>query len=166
MGMFDGLGETELYERGVYLTPGGVYELEVKKVLLKETRKSGLGFIVEFTVLSAEGAGEAQHAPGSRATWFQKMTDKDVAFPALKQFLVGLLGINMNNPEEKEEFNSKVEEILEAAVTWEPEDPEDETEEHPWAGFKVCCETFSKVTKKGADFTSHIWSESQHEEAA
>jgi hypothetical protein len=154
MSHFSGLGETELFEKGVYLTAGGNYELEIVKILLKETRRSGLGFIVEFKVIEASGEGGAQHAPGTKATWFQKMTDKDIAFPAIKQFFVALLDIDMNDPEAKEQFDNQVEEIVEEATEWTPENPDDT---HPLAGERIQCETYTKVTKKGVDFTVHNW---------
>lgn len=155
MGIFDGLAETELYEKGVYLAPGGRYKLEIVRILTKETRRSGLGFIVEFKVLEAGGAGGEKHAPGSKATWFQKMVDKDIAFPAIKQFFVALLDIDMNDPEAKEQFDRQVEEIVDEASSWEPVNSEDT---HPLAGECIYCETYSKLTKKNVDFTVHNWS--------
>lgn len=157
-GQFEGLGETELYEKGVYLSPGGVYELEVVRILLKETRRSGLGFIVEFKVVSATGEGGSNHAPGSKATWFQKMTDKDIAFPAIKQFFVGLMDIDMNDDEQKEQFNGEIEDILEEATSWAPDGDDDA---HPLAGERVSCSTYTKLTKKNVEFTVHNWEPSK-----
>lgn len=166
MGMFSGIGETELFEKGVYLTPGGSYELEVLKILVKDTRKSGLGFIVEFKVISAEGSGaEEQHAPGSRATWFQKLQDKDIAWPAIKEFFMGLLDVNRNNPTEYEEFSNSLEELVEEATAWEP-DPEDPESKHPLCGERVHVDTHSKLTKKNVEFTVHNWSAAHTEAAA
>jgi len=166
MGMFDGLGDTELFDKGVYLTAGGSYELEVVKILVKDTRKSGLGFIVEFKVVSVDGdAAEGQHAPGSKATWFQKLQDKDISFPAIKEFFLALLDVDRNNPTEYEEFNNSIEELLEEATSWEP-DPEDPESEHPLAGQRVDVDTYSKLTKKNVEFTVHNWSASTSEEAA
>ena len=167
MSYFEGIGDTALFESGVYLTSGGMYELEVQKILVKKTRKSGLGFIVEFKVISASGGSEVleKHPEGSQATWFQKMSDKDVAFPAIKEFFVGLMDINMNNEEEKEEFNNNLETILDEATEWEP-NPEDPNEQHPLHGQMVHCETYSKLTEKNLDFTVHKWSKSEIEDAA
>lgn len=150
--VFSGIGEAEIFDRGNYLTAGGMYELEVRKVILKETQSSGLAFIVEFTVLSST---VEKHAVGSKATWFQKMTDRKVALPAIKELFIPLLKIDMTDPEAKEEFNSTLEELLDEMTSWEPESGE----EHPLAGERVNVETFSKLTKKGLDFTAHIWSE-------
>lgn len=155
MGIFSGLGDTEIYEKGYYLTPGGVYDLEVQQMLVKETRKSGLAFIVEFKVLSVEGSDQVleKHPVGSRATWLQKLADKDVAFPAIKECFVALLDVDMRDPEAKEEFNSQIEDLLDEAT-----DPDVKPEDHPLRGHKVTVETYSKLTKnKGLDFTVHSW---------
>lgn len=162
MGHFSGIGETELYTQGTYLSPGGMYELEVQNMLVKKTRKSGLGFIVEFKVLSASGEGGEKHAPGSSATWFQKMQDEDIAFPSIKRFFVALENIDMNDPEAKEDFNNNVETLLDEATSWQPEDQDDE---HPWKGARVMCETYTKITKvKKQEFTQHNWSAAEDAE--
>src|SRR5690606_2132935 len=166
MGMFDGLGETELFDKGVYLTAGGSYEWEGVKILVKDTRKSGLGFIVGFKVGSEDGqAAEGGHAPGSKATWFKKSQDKDISFPASKECYLALLDVDRNNPTEYEEFNNSIEELLEEATSWEP-DTEDPESEHPLAGQRVHVDTYSKLTKKNVEFTVHNWSASTSEEAA
>lgn len=156
MGNFGGIGETEIYERGVYLSPGGSYELEVMNILLKDTRKSGLGFIVEFRILQAKGEGESEHAPGSKATWFQKMTDPDVALPTVKSFMIALMQVDMKDKEAFAEFNDGLEATLDEIT-----EPVEEGGEHPLKGERIHCDTHSKLTKKGADFTVHTWGHSQ-----
>ena len=94
MGIFDGIGDAELFDRGKWLCgkcPGcaatGLVDgkvcpackgfgsfrgvLEVKRTIAKETRNSGLGFIVEFEVIETNMSGE--HPISSKCTWFQKM---------------------------------------------------------------------------------------------
>lgn len=159
MGLFDGVGDAKLYENGVYLTPGGVYELEVKNILLKKTRKSGLGFIVEFKILSVEGsAAEDQHAPGSKATWFQKMADTEVAFPSIKRLFIAMLQIDEKDEVAMAEFNDEIDQLLEESTSWTPTNKNDE---HPLAGYRVRVETYTKKTARGADFTAHVWSPSE-----
>ena len=154
MSTFAGIGETEVYERGTYLTANGSYELELERILLKDTRKSGLGFIAEFRVLEATGEGGAAHPPGSKATWFQKMLDKDVALPAIKGFMIALMKVDMNDPEEKEEFNNSLEQTLEEVT-------EEVAGDHPLKGYRVHVDTYTKLTKKNVEFTVHNWGVSQ-----
>ena len=157
MGNFSGIGEYELYEKGVYLTPGGSYELEVQNILLKNTRKVGLGFIVEFKIVSVTGEdAEAKHPPGSKATWFQKMADKDIALPAIKDFMRALLNVDFRDPAAKEEFNDSVESLLDEVTN-----PVPAGEEHALAGHKVHCDTYTKLTQKKLEFTAHNWSPSE-----
>lgn len=153
-GTFDGIGNTELYEKGVYLTPGGAYELEVQTMLLKKTRKSGLGFIVEFKILAVEGEeAETKHAIGSKATWFQGMDDTDVAFPAIKEFMLALLNIDRKDEEAYSEFNDSLAQLLRELTA-----PVEAGEEHAMKGERIHCDTYSKLTKKNQDFTVHMWS--------
>lgn len=160
MGRFSGIGEVDLFEKGVYLSPEGSYELEVQNMLLKETRKAGLGFIVEFTVVSST---HESHAVGSKATWFQKLIDTDVAFPAIKEFFVSLLDVDMKDPEAKEEFNNSLEDLLDEVTSWTPTADD---KDHPLKGTRIRCDTYSKKTKeKNLDFTAHVW-QSVKEEAA
>jgi len=149
MGNFGGIGKTELFERGVFLTPGGGYTLEIDTILLKETRKAGLAFIVEFKVLEST---LPNHAEGSKATWFQKMQDKDVAFPAITEFFIALYDIPRKG-EDYDEFMESLEDVLDGVT----EDLE-EGEEHPLKGKQIKCTTHTKLTKgKGVEFTVHNW---------
>jgi hypothetical protein len=174
MGIFSGIGDTELYESGVYLSPGASYELKFVDALVKKTKRSGLAFIVEFEV---EESTHDDHPVGSKATWFQKMSDEEIAFRAIKEFLANLLKINMKDPIEKEEFNSTVEELLDQ-VTEERLDDEgkprrdldedgnetDELEKNVLYGFHIHCDTrMTKTKEKNLDFTAHNWRHSEQE---
>jgi len=150
MGAFSGIGEAEVYERGNYLKPGGMFLLVVKDMLLKETQNSGLGFIVEFEVL--ESTLEEDHPVGSKATWFQSMTKRQVALPAIKEFMAFLLKVNLKDSAQKEQFNSEVEDILNAATDFEG-DPAD----HPMYGEKIRVHTYTKLTQNNKEFTVHDW---------
>lgn len=151
MSLFQGIAEAEVFERGNYFEPGGKFRLMVNRILLKDTERSGMGFIVEFKVL--ESSLPDKHAVGSKGSWFQKMTDKKVALPAIKEFMSALCKVNLNNPEEKEEFNSSIEEILEEAT----KEYEGEAEDHPFHGMQIDLETWTKKTQKDVDFTVHKW---------
>lgn len=151
MSLFEGIADAEVFEQGNYFEPGGKYRLMVNRILLKDTQRSGMGFIVEFKVLRSSLPDK--HAIGSKGSWFQGMTDKKVALPAIKEFMAALCKVNLNNPEEKEEFNSSIEEILKEATA----EFEGGPEKHPFHGMQVDLETWSKVTQKGNDFTVHKW---------
>jgi hypothetical protein len=73
---FAGVGQAKVYESGKYLQPGR-YRLKLEKMILKNTQKSGLGWILEFGVLESDDL--KNHPIGSSATFFQKMSDKTVA---------------------------------------------------------------------------------------
>ncbi len=150
MGHFDGIEKTELFEKGKYLTAGGIYDLEIKKLFVKTTRKKTTAFLAEFTVLAVKGSEAAikEHAIGSHATWFQNIDDTDVAYPALAEFMAGVLDIDLTDPEQKEEFMSTLSNTLDEAVG----------EDQIFQGDKVRVETYSKLTKKNLDFTVHKWS--------
>lgn len=157
MGNFSGIGETEIYEKGVFFASGGSYELEVMNILLKDTQRSGLGFIVEFRILEVKGdEARAKHPDGSKGTWFQKMTDKTVALPSIKEFMVALMKIDRNDQEDMEEFNDTLEPTLDEMTA-----PVEAGDEHPLRGERVHLETYTKLTKKNVEFTVHNWSESR-----
>lgn len=150
MGMFSGIKKAQVSKKGVWLTPGGLYTLEIDNMLLKKTRSAGFAVIVEFRVLEVDGSEEAieKHPVGSRATWFQSLTDEDIGLSSCKDFMANLLG---EDPEDAE-FNEGLEELMEQAT-----DKVADGEEHMFHGMKIFCETSHTVTKKGGDFTIHTW---------
>jgi hypothetical protein len=158
MGLFSNIKETKVSKKGVWLTPGAIYDLEIENILVKKTRASGWAFIVEFRVLDVSGNEEAisKHAIGSRATWFQSLQDEDIGLSACKDFISTLMG---EDPED-EEFNEGLEELMEQITDKVPEG-----EEHMFRGEKIRCETFLIQTKKGQDFTVHNWSHVDSEAA-
>jgi len=143
---FAGTAEAELSERGIYLTAGGTYLLEVKKTIFKTTRKSGDAFIVEFRVVESD---MPQHRPGSRATWFQSLRDRSVALPSIKAFMLALFQIesgDLETPEVQGFLATLDETLMEACET-----------ETMFEGHRVRVSTEAVVTKKGLDFTRHNW---------
>lgn len=147
---FDGIEDADIFERGKYLNPGFEYGLEVQKILVKDTRKSGKAFIVEFKVLESN---DPDTKVGVKRTWFQKMIDKDIAFPAIKEFMAALLGYAPQDKERWDRFNKLISPTLKAAIK-EYENIEDS----PLFGTTVWVETSSKLTKeKQQDFTVHDW---------
>lgn len=146
---FAGLRNANIFETGQYLAADGRYLLQIEKIILKETRKSGKGFIVECTVV--ETSNEEKDPVGAKRSWFQSMKDLDVAFPAIKAFLYAALGYDYSKKEDKEYLKAKVEPIIDT-VTFQACD---ETR-NPFKGRKVGVETTAKVTKeKKQNFTRH-----------
>lgn len=147
---FSGVENAQIFERGNFLPPGGKYRLRVMRTIVKKTRKSGDAFIAEFEVIESD-LDEVK--VGSRYSWFQKLVDTDVAFPAIKEFIATLLGFDVRDKEGMKEFNGKVKSVLqEASEEYSKE------EDHPLHGLEILCETYQKETKQGKDFTVHSWS--------
>jgi hypothetical protein len=149
MGLFDGIGEAELFERGKFL-PGDFFGvLEVARTIAKETVKSGVGFIVEFRVIETNMPDKVQI--GSKVTWFQKMTDKTVAFPAIKAWAAACSGYQSH---ETEKIDAEVSPELTRVITHATENPGD----NDFTGCRVRVQTEQVKTKKNLDFTRHDWS--------
>lgn len=154
-----GLAQGQVFERGTYLTanPGGsAYDLEIVKCIGKKARKAGESFIVEFRVLSARdlapqdfgpGAAQVRNPVGSKATWFQKLSDADIAFGAIKEFLYAVGGFD-DIRAASAAMDSTIEQTADAAVSTA----------NILAGRKVHVETQMVKTQAGKDFTRHTWS--------
>ena len=155
MGLFDGIGEAEIFTRGKYMPPGFRGVLEVKRTIAKETVKSGIGFIVEFEVIEVNRPGTKDHdlAPvvvGEKRTWFQGMKDKTVAFPAIKEWAAAMAGYQMH---EKEAIDDEVSPELQNILTHATDNPAD----NDFVGVRVSLDTSHKKTKNDRDFTVHAW---------
>ena len=148
MGAFAGMRDAKMYETGTPLTVG-VFAVEINKCILKNTRKSGLAFIAEMTVI--ETSDPAKHPAGSKRSWFQKMADLDVAHGSLKTFAAAILGFDPRSQKEevKAKLDPEIEAIMDAACD----------EHQVFAGKKVRVEcTLTKTKEKKIDFTRHDWS--------
>ena len=118
MGLFEGIGDAEIFERGKYFPPDFKGVIEVRRVIMKKTRSVGLAFIVETRVIEVERSGKPDNkwSPvhvGEKRSWFQKMTDPDVALPAIKEWAAACQGFY---PHEKDAIESEVEPDLEEAL--------------------------------------------------
>lgn len=165
MGLFTGIEDADLFQRGKFLTPDFVGVLEVKKTLAFQTRKVGMAFIAEFTIIESnkpEGTlrtvvkdGEESMVPdafpvGTKCTWFQKLADKDVAFPAIKSFVAALSGYQLSDKNKiDEELSPHLADLLDTCT----ESPED----NQLVGLRVDVITTGVVTKNNRDFTRHDW---------
>jgi len=155
MGLFDGIGNAEIFERGRFFPPGFSGGLRVKKTLAKQTRKSGLAFIVELEVIRVDQPGAEDHelSPvrvGEKRTWFQKMSDQDVAFPSIKAWAAAMAGYSPSDKDAiDEEVSPHLSELLDAA-TGNPTD-------NDFIDQDVDLVTLPHTTQKGHDFTIHNW---------
>jgi hypothetical protein len=159
MGAFAGMREAKMYEKGVFLSPitldngpgnpvsyrDAHFELEIEKCILKDCRGIGLCFIVELRVLASD---HKLHTVGDKRTWLQKMTDKDVAFGALKQFAAAATGTSPSDKEGIKKLEPEVEGLMDAACG----------EQNILKGSRVKCTVVNKKTKaKNQDFSVHNW---------
>lgn len=149
MGLFDGIGDAEIFERGRYIKGGFRGVVEVTKTLAKQTRKSGVGFIVELKIVETNMPEE--HPIGSKATWFQKMTDRDVAFPAIKAWAAACAGYEAH---EKDKIEKEVAPHLSEALDNATTNPTD----NDFVGVLLRLETEQIKTRNDRDFTRHEWS--------
>jgi hypothetical protein len=148
MGLFDNIGDAEIFERGKYLNGGFRGVLEVKRTIAKETIKSGIGFIVEFAIVETNMPDP--HPVGSKATWFQKMSDKTVAFPSIKAFAAAVAGYESH---QTAEIDDEVSPHLQALLQHATDNPAD----NDLVGQLVRVETEQVKTRNDRDFTRHTW---------
>jgi hypothetical protein len=146
---FDGIEDAQVFERGSFFPPDAVFYLKVHRMLVKGTRKSGPAFIAEFEVLYST---HPDVNVGAKKSWFQKLTDKEVAFPAIKEFMGALLGYSPDEKEEWKTFSGQLREILNEAGGFEGK-----AEDHPLHGETVKVSTWQKKTQNDKDFTVHDW---------
>lgn len=150
MGILDGLNDAKVYETGVFLQPDNKYKLRVEKILEKKTRKSGMCWIVETTVLESTCVKDGV---GDKRTWLQKMDDAEIAFPAIKQFMYALLGYTWAN--DKEFIKLHIDPRLSLKDGSGLAD-QATTDANPFKGRVIGCDTIGTTTKgKGLKFTRH-----------
>lgn len=156
-GPFSGIADAEVFERGKYMAGGFRGVVEIKRTILKKTRAVGLAFIVELRIV--ETNMPEQHAVGSKATWFQKMSDLSVALPAIKGWAAACAGFY---PHEKDAIESEVEPELEGALD-QATAAGNETD-NAFTGILLRLETEQIKTKNDRDFTRYDWEPYEDEE--
>jgi hypothetical protein len=147
MGLWDGLKDAQVFEKGNFFGVG-VFDLEVGRCLTKQTIKSGLGFIVEFDVLTSTNPA---HKTGSKGTWFQKMENQMVAFSAIKEFIIALHGFDpkLDAARIEQDLAPHISALMDHGTG----------PANGFAGKRIRLETFMTKTKsRGTDFTVHRWS--------
>ena len=164
MGMFDGVGDADMFERGRFMPPGFRGVLEIKKTIAKESVKSGTGFIVEMEVIEVHAPGEEghEHSPvieGEKRTWWQGMKDKTVAFPSLKAWAGAVAGYRSDQRAEIDEAlggNTLGDMLNEATAS---------PAENDFVGAYVELTTHEIITQKNkSKFTVHNWAPYMHDE--
>lgn len=154
---FSKMKKVELSERGEYLGDG-LYELEIQRCIVTNSRENKSLFFAEVTVLESNNA---QHPKGSKRSWCQNMGN-DSAMPALTRFLLSALGVDHRSSEGKKAFED-IQEKLPETMTEALEDPKDPACKNSLKGFKVACEVITKP-KKGdpkSSFSNHYFSPSK-----
>lgn len=147
MGIFSGIDKAVISERGKWIVPNFVGALRIRRTVVKDSIKHGLAFIVEFDVIGSNLLED--HPIKSSVTWFQKMSDKTVAFPSIKAFVAAASGIFPGDRLAMDEINREIENILEEACVNETS--------NALVGQEVRVETFATTTQKGHPFTRHNW---------
>jgi hypothetical protein len=145
--LWEGIGNAEIYDRGKYFKPGFQGIVIVKKTLAKETRKSGMAFIVELEVATTNML--EQHSVGSKGTWFVKLIDKDVAFPNIATWAAACCGV-----EGKDNIKKEVLPILKDLMTYATDHPD----ANEFIDVKVYLSTEGVKTKADTDFTRYDFS--------
>lgn len=153
--IWDGIEDAEIFERGKYFHPGFAGIVRVRRTIGKTTRKSGLGFIVELEVV--ESSTPSIHPVGFRGSWFQKLTDVDVAFPAIIAWVFACSGLDPAKDKDviDSEIRPKLKDIMREA-TKKPDD-------NFFTNIKIRLETLQVTTQKGQPFTRYEFSPAEQE---
>ena len=122
--------------------------LEVKRTIAKETRNSGVGFIVEFEVVESNMSGE--HPIGSKCTWFQKM-GIDGAQSSVKAWAAAVCGYDTSDKDRiVQDLSPHLAQMMKHAT--------DNPADNDLTGLCVKVETTMIKTRNDKDFTRHDWS--------
>jgi hypothetical protein len=148
--LWKGIGQARIFERGNYVTGGFNGLVRVKRTIAKATRGSGLAFIVEMEVVTTNIPNI--HPVGAKVTWFQKMVDLDIAYPAIKAWAAACVGLGIQQKAQIEEAFAG--EVLEELMTYAT-DHEDSNE---FVNILLHLETVMVKTKAGGDFTRYDFS--------
>jgi hypothetical protein len=145
--LWDGVDHAEIFERGRYFKGGFEGVIQVKRTIVKDTRKNGLAFIVEFEVLSSNMS--EHHANGSKGTWYQGLRSKDIAFPEIAAWVAACAGYRRD---QKTEIDEKVRPLIKEMLVEATLKPD----ENMFTNIKLQLRTYMKKTKeRGVDFTVH-----------
>lgn len=155
--LFEGLGGAQIFDRGKYFKPNFDGVVIVRKTLAKATRNKGIAFIVELEVEQSNLPQD--HPVGSKGTWFQKLIDKDVAFPAIKVWAAACGGFHSHQKDEIEQtlccINPETNNVLlDDLVNYAVHNPDT----NDFVGQRLRLATQQVKTKNNTDFTRYDFS--------
>jgi hypothetical protein len=113
MGLWDGIEDAELRGQGVYLDVGFIGVVKVLKTLAMLTENVGLAFIVELQLV--ETNMPEKYPVGMQVTWFQKMIDPKVAFPAVTRWAAACKGYD-NAEDIKRDISPYIKDVMNYAT--------------------------------------------------
>jgi hypothetical protein len=149
--MFSGLGNAEVFQRGKFFQPDFDGIVIIRKTILKNTRAKGIAFIVEFEVKTTN---HDKHPVGSKGSWFQKLQDTTVAFPAIRAWAAACAGYETNQIAEINEDPALRSPILDELVNDAVSSPDD----NDYCGVELRLVTTQVKTTKNTDFTRYDFS--------
>lgn len=144
--IWDGIENAQIFDRGKYVKANFSGVIVVRSTIAKTTRAQGLAFIVEMEILETNMSEE--HAVGSKATWFQKMSDKQVAFSAVLEWAAACIGVRAN---EKDRIESEVRPVIKELMDYATTNPTN----NEFVGTKLRLDAVATKTKKDSDFTRY-----------
>lgn len=147
-GLFDGLGKSSITERGKYMAGDFNGIVQLKRVITKNTRNKGPAFIADLTIVTSN-LDDPRFAANQDFNWYQKMVDKDIAFPAIKEFFVAFAGVD---PKDEVEV-AKLSDTMDSAIAECVQSPDD----NMLVGSLVHLRTEEIKTEEGKPFTRHYW---------
>lgn len=137
MGLWDGIEDAELRGKGVYLPTGWRGVVKVLKTLAMLTENVGMAFIVELEVV--ESNMPDKYPSGMQVSWFQKMIDPKIAFPAITEWAAACKGYF-----DKDDIKRDISPYLKDVMNYATEHPE----QNGFIGDLIRLEVIPHTTKK------------------
>jgi hypothetical protein len=154
--LWKGIGNAKIFDRGNYVSGGFKGVVQVKRTIAKPTRGSGLAFIVEMQVVETNMPKE--HPVGAKVTWFQKMVDLDIAFPAIKVWAAACVGLGVSQKDEIEEKLGGLDENGESVLELLMAHATDNEDNNDFIDILLGLETVQITTRNNKPFTRYDFS--------
>lgn len=136
MSIFKGIKDAKGGDGGTYLSEGA-YIVDIDACKQGEMRDGTPFFVVEFTIL--QNSGPECNKPGTTASYFVKVEKDTPALANIRRFI----SVASDTPED---------EIDDAGAEMVV------SKDQPLKGTVLRVQATQIVTKKGNDFTKHVWS--------
>lgn len=112
MSIFSGINQAKIFDRSLKLSDGN-HVIKIDRCLLqKSARDRSDMYIVEFTLVESD---TMPTLVGKKFGWTQNLSNKVVAEPNLKSFVMAVVGMTTDHPQYSD-YEAKTEEFLEASV--------------------------------------------------